>query len=267
MEESAWAFAFGVLLLITGSVRGMIWIIQRKNERQDQISVLVETPADSGLAPNLPKDFKPTLVEVGILLAAGVLCAVYFPIGVPVVLIGGGVLMLHQHGVSVLQLWQWNSREIGSYLVQGMDRYLLIVVPMALLTAGSALAFKLAGATPEPQPVIVEFLQADDHRGVITLLVMAVVIAPLWEEIVFRGILYPLLRGLQNRIFAVLVTGILFGLLHDHPPAYIPLAFLGIILAWCYEKTGKLGYCIALHACFNAATAIGLLLIKYAPSG
>jgi|GEM_PF-2725830 len=267
VEQSTWAITFASLLFLAGIVRGLVWIIQKKNEIQDQVSGPIQEPADAGLVQNIPEEFKPTWLDVGLLLLAGAICMRFFPILTPIVMTGAGVFLLNKGGVSVLRLWQWNPSDIGSYLAQGIDRYLLIFIPMAFLAAGSMVAFKLAGGEAEPQPVVLEFLEMENHQGVIFFVIMAVVVAPIWEEVVFRGILYPLFRGMRDRVFAVLVTGILFGLVHAHGPAFVPLTFLGCVLAWFYERTGKLGYCIGLHASFNAATAITLLLVKYAPSG
>ncbi|MEM1158856.1 MAG: type II CAAX endopeptidase family protein [Verrucomicrobiota bacterium] len=267
VEPSAWAIAFGVILFLAGTIRGLVWIIQKINEKQDIRSGLIQETGPSGLAQNLPEDFQPSWLEVVLLLFSAVACTYFLPLATPIVLIGGGVLMLRQRGVHVLKLWQWHTSEIGSYLVQGVDRYLVIFTPMLLLAAGSVLVFRVFGGQAEPQPVVLDFLAKENHREVLVLLLLAVVIAPVWEELAFRGILYPLLRGVRDRIFAVLVTGIIFGFVHGHGPAFIPLTFLGCALAWCYEQTGKLGYCIGLHAAFNAATSIYLLLIKYAPGG
>jgi len=223
VEPSAWAITFAVSLFLAGIIRGLIWIIQKKNETQDYESGLFDVSAEPGLARNLPENFKFTWPEVILLLLAAVVCTYALPLATPFVLIGGGVLLLRQKKVEILRLWQWNSSELGSYLIQGLDRYLVIFIPMVVLAGGSVLAFKLFGGQAEPQPIIQDFLALEDRRQVLILVLTAVVIAPIWEELAFRGILYPMFRGLQDRIFAMLVTGIIFGMVHGHGPAFIPL--------------------------------------------
>ncbi len=267
VDQSTWAIAFASLLFTAGIVRGLIWLIQWNNEKKDRDAGWLPEPVDSGLAANLPDEFQPKWLDVGIIFLVGAVCFRFIPILAPVLCIVIGVILLQNRGVDVLRMWQWNPRNVGEYLLRGLDRYLLLFIPFALLAGASMIVFRLFGGEDLAQPVVKDFMEMDDPKGVIIFVVLAVVVAPLWEETAFRGILYPLLRGVRDRVFAVLATGVLFGLVHGHGPAFIPLTFLGIALAWLYERSGRLGYCIGLHASFNAATAITLLLVKYAPNG
>jgi glutamate-5-semialdehyde dehydrogenase len=85
---------------------------------------------------------------------------------------------------------------------------------------------------------------------------LAVVVAPLVEEFVFRGLI---LRGLLARWApwsAILVSAALFGLIHLNP-AQLPVTLtLGIILGWAYVRTRSLGLCVIGHALNNATTYI-----------
>jgi glutamate-5-semialdehyde dehydrogenase len=83
---------------------------------------------------------------------------------------------------------------------------------------------------------------------------LAVVIGPITEEIVFRGIV---LRGLLGRWRpwpAIIASAALFALMHFNP-AQTPVALgLGIVLGWVYVRTRSLGLCILGHAINNSAT-------------
>ncbi len=85
-------------------------------------------------------------------------------------------------------------------------------------------------------------------------LVLAVVVAPLTEETLFRGII---LRGLLARWkpwAAILMSAALFALMHFNP-AQGPIAFgLGLVLGWVYVRTRSLGLCMLGHALNNAST-------------
>lgn len=84
--------------------------------------------------------------------------------------------------------------------------------------------------------------------------VLAVVIAPLTEEFVFRGLI---LRGLLGRWpagWAILASAALFALTHFNP-AQAPVALLlGALLGWIYFRTRSLGLCMFGHALNNATT-------------
>ncbi len=79
----------------------------------------------------------------------------------------------------------------------------------------------------------------------------AVVIAPVWEELLMRGIIYPYLRRDFGIKLAVVVSSLVFGLLHGFGFVIIPTFIAGIFLAALYERTGSLAPCIIAHAVFN----------------
>lgn len=90
----------------------------------------------------------------------------------------------------------------------------------------------------------------------VTIIVSAVVLAPLAEEIFFRGYVQTVLRYSLNRPWlAVLLTAELFALVH---PAWMQpqILFLGICLGYVYERTANLWVCIFLHALFNLTSIV-----------
>ena len=89
--------------------------------------------------------------------------------------------------------------------------------------------------------------------------ILTTIMAPLAEELFFRGFLYGGLRRYGVPIAAV-VSGLVFGGVHigGSPIGFlVPLAVLGIILALLYERTGSLYPPIALHA-LNNSIAFGV---------
>jgi membrane protease YdiL (CAAX protease family) len=82
-----------------------------------------------------------------------------------------------------------------------------------------------------------------------------VVVAPLCEEIFFRGFLYRIMRGRIGLWPALVINGSLFGAVHltgGGPLAVALIAPLGFLLCLVYERSGSLYPCIALHALNNA---------------
>lgn len=87
-------------------------------------------------------------------------------------------------------------------------------------------------------------------------LALAVVVgAPLFEEYLFRGLLYPLLRERWSPTKSALVSAVFFAALHSGYAA-IPVFCVGLILAHVREKTNRLEACIAVHALYNFAMLI-----------
>ncbi len=80
---------------------------------------------------------------------------------------------------------------------------------------------------------------------------IAIVLAPLVEEIFFRGILYTAIKQAGHKRAALWGSSLFFALTHANMMAFIPLTVLAFLLVWLYEKTGNLLSCIAAHAFFN----------------
>ena len=78
-------------------------------------------------------------------------------------------------------------------------------------------------------------------------------IAPFWEEVLFRGLIQTgLVRLFRSRWAALLVTSILFGAVHaKQPQAVIPLAAFALCLGIVYEKSASLTAAILMHSLFN----------------
>jgi len=108
---------------------------------------------------------------------------------------------------------------------------------------------------------VTEELGADQGTfGLIVAGLMVIVIAPVAEEVFFRGFFYKALRSRFSIIAAAVIDGLLFGVIHynfegaDALLLLPPLALLGFVFCLVYEKTGSLFPVIGLHA-FNNSVA------------
>jgi membrane protease YdiL (CAAX protease family) len=95
--------------------------------------------------------------------------------------------------------------------------------------------------------------------------ILAVLIAPVVEELYFRGILFRSLRDRHGFWVGAVVSGLIFGLVHFVPAPWQDAAllqsimvFTGIALAWIYERRGNLVANVAAHMAFNT---VGIILI------
>jgi membrane protease YdiL (CAAX protease family) len=80
----------------------------------------------------------------------------------------------------------------------------------------------------------------------------AIVLAPIAEEALFRGILYTTLKQRGFRRLAWWGNAVMFGIIHANLTALLPMIFLGLIWTWLYERTQNLLAPIAGHMTFNA---------------
>lgn len=88
----------------------------------------------------------------------------------------------------------------------------------------------------------------------------AIVVAPVAEEMLFRGILYTAIKQLGFKQIALWSTAILFALIHMNLATFVPLTLLAVGLALLYEKTTTLLAPIIAHSCFNAINFVLLHL-------
>jgi uncharacterized protein len=137
-----------------------------------------------------------------------------------------------------------------------------VVAGIALLFISGALEWiqeRLVG--PHPQAILHVFAQ---HRGPLALildLLSVAVLAPLAEELFFRGFLFT---GLVQRMqlgVAATISGLLFGLAHADLWNAVPLSALGIGLALVYYRSGSLWTNIIAHATINGTQLLLIFLV------
>lgn len=135
--------------------------------------------------------------------------------------------------------------------------YLLTAYPLLMLM--QAMVYGVAGGDFSPQEVV-EFLQrAEAPRDRLAVVAMAVIVAPLAEEVIFRGYLYPVAKKFGGASAGLMVTSLLFAFLHGHAPSIPALTMLAVCLGLAYEKTGSLLVPMIMHAVFNAVS-VGAIL-------
>ena len=89
--------------------------------------------------------------------------------------------------------------------------------------------------------------------------VVAVVVAPMVEELLFRGILYPALKKLGRPSLALWGSSALFALVHFNVATFVPLLIFALLLVYLYETFENLLAPIVAHSLFNAANFLVLI--------
>lgn len=113
-----------------------------------------------------------------------------------------------------------------------------------------------AGVAREQQPLVDLFNHPDSRFVPIGLSVLAVMLAPITEEMVFRAGLFRYLRTRVPRFAAYVVSACTFSALHGNLAAFAPLVIFGLVVATAYERTGRISVSIAAHAFFNLHTLV-----------
>jgi membrane protease YdiL (CAAX protease family) len=96
------------------------------------------------------------------------------------------------------------------------------------------------------------------------LVVLAVVVlAPIAEEVFFRGVVYNAWLRESGPRFAAIGSSLLFSVIHLSLVSLLPIFLLGLALAWVYRRTGNLLAPIAMHATVNGISVALALLVRF----
>lgn len=119
--------------------------------------------------------------------------------------------------------------------------------------------FSKETVTVEPQ-IVVQILQKEIPFSYKALIgISTIVLAPIAEEVLFRGLLYKAVKDAGHPLIAIYGVSLLFGLIHNNLAVAIPLAFFGVILTILYEITGNLLTPILTHSMFNCLNFVMLM--------
>lgn len=89
------------------------------------------------------------------------------------------------------------------------------------------------------------------------------VLAPLSEELYFRGMIYPVARKRFGPFWGMVISGLFFGSMHLDIYRLIPISAGGMVLAYYYEKTGSLISPMLAHSIWNSIMMLSLYMVKY----
>jgi hypothetical protein len=108
---------------------------------------------------------------------------------------------------------------------------------------------------------IIEKAFAAGPHGVVNLILTTVVLAPVFEEIIFRGYLLPSLTKYMPPSFAIALSAVIFALIHQHGIGdTVQLLAVGVACGVVYSRTRNLGASMLVHAAFNG-TVIALFAL------
>lgn len=110
---------------------------------------------------------------------------------------------------------------------------------------------------PDIKPQLFEDMlrSASSSGGFIVLLIMGSVLAPISEELYYRGMIYPVFKSYLGTFWGAILAGLLFGVVHWDLWRAIPLAAGGIILCYIYEKSGSILVSALAHGVWNGIMA------------
>lgn len=167
------------------------------------------------------------------------------------------VRMFHSGRMEALGLKKHSLKALVYAPVAG---YLLVLgVHFLLDRAGLFRWIEHVTHAPAEQSIVSVLRHSSDIPLITIICFSAAIAAPLVEELIFRGYLYPIMKKYTGAWFALITTSLLFGIIHVSLVPFIPLAIFGAMLVLLYEYTGTIWTPIIAHCIFNTATLINIL--------
>jgi len=153
---------------------------------------------------------------------------------------------------------QWHWRPLASALRRAVVQVLLVLPLVALV--GWVLE-RLVGDPGGSNPLLELVLNSANPLALLCFAITALVLAPLFEETLFRGVLLPVLAQRWGGLAAVVISALLFGIAHLSLGELPPLFVLGLGLGWLRLQSGRLGASVLMHSLWNGLTFANLLLL------
>ena len=173
----------------------------------------------------------------------------------------GMLVMIVPAGVRAIHL---RFDQAAADLRRGISAYILALPWVLLVSILVAMIVKWFGIKTSTEHEVFT-LWRGEGPGVTSLklvmIVGAVILAPVAEEIFFRGLLQTLvLRVLRMPAAAIVVASVLFASMHSPWPMQPPIFVLSLALGWTYYRSGSLLPAIFMHIGFNAISFIFFLI-------
>ena len=158
-----------------------------------------------------------------------------------------------------LKLRGFNLESLGGFSRVRFARVLatgviLLLAAIPLINLAEAWMQRAFGTGSGKQEIIELFNSSQTIGQRILIIVLAVAVAPITEEFVFRFFLYGLLKRYFGRFFGLMVNALLFAAAHAHLPSFAPLFVLGVCFTLAYEWSGSILVSMTMHSLFNSIT-------------
>jgi len=150
-------------------------------------------------------------------------------------------------------------RSAVTEIVLGPLSYLASIIPLlgVLILYSFLLVYLGIDASRGAHPIVPLLASSQDRVTILCTILLAVVIAPIVEEIMFRGAFYSWLRSRLGAFVSILTSALIFAAVHPQGViGIVPLTFIGALLAFLREWRNSLLAPMLAHACFNGGTLL-----------
>ena len=155
--------------------------------------------------------------------------------------------------------FQFNFKPITKGIINGVRGWIMII-PIVLLT--SLIMNYYFENQMGSNPLLEIVLNNNNYFAFFILFITTTILAPLFEEIIFRGVLLPILSRDFGIIVAIVISSFVFAIAHLSFSEFPPLFILGIGLACTRLISGRLISSVVMHSLWNGLTFLNLFLLR-----
>lgn len=235
----------GVLMVLTGLMALALW-----QKACDELPFLLDPTASPGARVSVADGM---IAAVLFFVTQGVVGIIALTPGEP---IGGRVLTeafvwagAVTFAIMRFTFWRTHATGVPRLLGPGVARAIGVGIGGAALAALAAAAYLLAlrrfGRLPAAEPEALAAVRA-------WLVPLAIVAAPIFEEFIFRGLIFGGLRRSYGGWRSALASAGIFAMVHP-PLSVAPVFVMGLVAALVYDRAGMLLAPMVVHAGYNAA--------------
>jgi membrane protease YdiL (CAAX protease family) len=257
------------LLVLGGAlfIAGLVYVAVR------QIRVRRHLPPERYRGPAILILLVLALVSAGLLTVPFSEDAAALLIGEGELSFAGSIVLLFSTGLALLAVswlfvfrpralagWpSWSGPDPGNAIRAGLAWGAVAWLGATAVAAVVALVLERLGMPVDRQAAEQALALVDPWIAVLAI----VVLAPIAEELFFRGVVFNAwLREAGPRV-AYIGSAALFAVIHLSFVTVLPIFLLGLALAWVYRRTGNLLAPIAMHAVVNGISVAVALLVRY----
>ena len=169
------------------------------------------------------------------------------------------VIFVYKEKLSTIGITLKNFMRNVVYGIAGYVAAVPLLLVTLIITTIVIMKFNLK---PPVQPIVDMLIKEEKIPILIYSSIFAAIVGPVMEEIFFRGFMYNALRKYAGVFWSIMITSVMFSLLHAHWVGFLPILILGILLSYLYEKTGSLVPSFIVHIMHNLASLFMVFLVR-----
>lgn len=146
---------------------------------------------------------------------------------------------------------------ISKYNLSLSSVKMMVLVTISTIAIQTGIISPIVNLLPMPEFMTKIFLEFANQKGIFSF-VAIVIAAPILEELIFRGIILNGLLRKYSPAKSIIISSILFGIVHLNPWQFIGALIIGLFSGWIYYKTRKLTLAIMIHFVNNLIAFIGM---------